>query len=525
MKTVADFFLPLFKRHWAIATILLATIIIYFPIRLASFVTWDDPVLIIDNPILKLPLWPALRLMFGQFIHGDYLPLTMLSYWFQINLFSLSSQGMHVVNLLLHCLNIYLLWQLLERFKINKHAIAMSVLLFALHPVQVESVAWVSEHKGLLASFFLIIAVNLFVCGSRRFSLMFFIVSLLCKGLGLMLPLVGLIWMLLRERHWKKPLMAAAPFILVSVVYGLARILAYQQNLAVSKMDFFGHLGQLPILWCQAVVAYTQMFFAPFNLAIIYQLPATHFWQIGLALLIVSGLAVAAFKDRQMRYLILALVFLMLPIMHVVARVNFVNDRYLYLATPLIALISLGYLAKGLTARLFWPLLLLLGIGIGFLTQEQLPRWSNSRSLWAATAQQLPAHPMVLNNLGLAYQESGDWKMALEYFQRSVEFDRQGVYRHLALNNLGTIYSTEQSGFKDLYKAHESFKQSIQYSHRPVESILSKFNLALVELQLQRNSEAKTLLQEIIVVAENSNDQHLHYFYQRSKELIAKIAP
>ena len=138
------YFLPLF-------IILLISFIAYLLVLRSGFVNLDDDKYIQDNPML---LSIDLKQIFSRFVEGNYHPLTMLTYSIEYGLFGLNAQGYHAVNLLIHLFNVILVFYAVLYLSDKKEVALVASLLFGIHPLHVESVAWASELKDLLYTFF-----------------------------------------------------------------------------------------------------------------------------------------------------------------------------------------------------------------------------------------------------------------------------------------------------------------------------------------------------------------------------------
>ena len=128
-----------------------------------AFTNWDDPQYVLTNPYVRKLTWTNVRVIFTLPHFSNYLPLHLLSYAVEAELWGLSPKVFHTTNVALHVLNCALLFIVLRRMRISETAAMAASLIFALHPVQVESVAWISERKTLLSMTFLLAALWAYV--------------------------------------------------------------------------------------------------------------------------------------------------------------------------------------------------------------------------------------------------------------------------------------------------------------------------------------------------------------------------
>src|SRR3954447_14986621 len=224
------------------AVLVVITIAAYLPALRGGFV-WDDALLVTRNPLLANFSGLGEIWLFGR--TPDYFPLTNMVFWIEWHLFGQSPVGYHVLNLLLHIADAFLLWRVLLRLDIP--AAWLAALIFAVHPIHVESVAWISELKNVLSMFWALISVLLFLrfvddrrgWKSLRYfgSLATFILALLAKTQVVFLPVALLLciwWKSHRgERrnniHSRGAVTATWPFFLAALILGLITI-AFQNN-------------------------------------------------------------------------------------------------------------------------------------------------------------------------------------------------------------------------------------------------------------------------------------------------------
>ena len=229
-----------YKQRWGLAAfIVVLTVLVYFPATRAGFV-WDDDLLLTRNPLVQSSsgLWR----MWRPSAEIDYYPVTWTSFWIEWRLWQENPTGYHIVNILLHALGALLLWQILDRLKMRGAWLA--AVLFAVHPVNVESVAWVSERKNTLSLVFYALAVLTFLraeCENKAYKywggLGIFVLALLSKTTGVMLPLVLLLctwWQ--RGVVTRRDLLRCTPFFLLAIVFGLLTIYSQQWQLPTTEV-------------------------------------------------------------------------------------------------------------------------------------------------------------------------------------------------------------------------------------------------------------------------------------------------
>jgi len=189
-------------RHWVpyaigAALLIAATIVAYLPAFDAGWFIMDHGVFVTDNPLIHAA--DGLRRFWFTREATDYWPVTSSTLWLEWRVWGMNAAGNHVTNLVLHLTNAFLLWGLLRRLKVP--GAYLGVLLFALHPLNVESVAWITERKNLVAMLFFLLSIWAFLAAEdgddarriRRWStasLIAFALAMLSKGSVVFLPLV-----------------------------------------------------------------------------------------------------------------------------------------------------------------------------------------------------------------------------------------------------------------------------------------------------------------------------------------------
>ncbi len=255
------------------ALIILVTIIVYLPALRGGFV-WDDYTLITENRLIKAS--DGLHRFWFTTEAPDYYPLTWSSWWLQWRLWGGNAAGYHAVNVLLHSVNAIAVWTLLRRLAIP--GAWLTALVFAIHPVNVATVAWISEQKNTLSMFFFLMTILLYLKFDEEsrwrwlgFSLVAFLLALLAKSAVVMLPVVllGCVWWQ-HGRVRGKDVLCIGPFFVLSLGLGLATIwFQYHRVLKGGTIRADGFLSRLTTAGC-APWFYLYKVFLPFDLNAVY---------------------------------------------------------------------------------------------------------------------------------------------------------------------------------------------------------------------------------------------------------------
>ena len=223
------YFLPL---------VLAVTFIVFLPSLQNKFVNLDDPQYLIDNPVVHTWNVVTLKQIFTQQFVGNYQPVTMLSYMVEYKLFGLNPFGYHLMNLLFHLLGTLLVFLLIKKILAQSHPAGtgnelvafITSLLFGIHPLHVESVAWISERKDVLYGFYFLWALYLYIpspspeggneaspfrLGRTAAILFLFLIALLSKAQAVVLPLVFFaVDFLINRKFTKSSILEKIPFFL-----------------------------------------------------------------------------------------------------------------------------------------------------------------------------------------------------------------------------------------------------------------------------------------------------------------------
>ena len=472
------------ERIWLFAMVLvLATIFAYRPAWNGSFV-WDDDFYVTKNPLLTAPDGLR-RIWFSLESPSQYFPLTYTSFRIERTLWGLNPTGYHWVNILLHTANALLLWRLLAELGVPGAWLAAGI--FALHPVQVESVAWITERKNVLMAFFFLLALLAWTrfidernqrpiqasraLGEQRakevtqagklnplpwrfygLALIFYLLALCSKATACTLPaaLFLILWLQKKPIDWRRVLQIA-PFIILGLTMGLMAIWweRYHQ-FTLGPMFAFGPLERL-IITTHAAWFYLGKLFWPAKLTFIYPQwtlepnnPFSYIW-------LVAGIALCAaiyfarrYTGRSVEVAAAFFVATLSPVLGFVMlytfRYTFVADHYQYLACigP-IALVSAGLVkltnSVGYGPRFLCALGILIFSALALLTWRQSASYRDGETLWRTTIDRNPDCWMAETNLGSELLEGGDIDGAIAHLERSLRLKFDVLESHNSLAN------------------------------------------------------------------------------------------
>jgi protein O-mannosyl-transferase len=449
-SVVVDFLPSSWRRAWLLGFFLVVvTLIAYGPAWHAGFI-WDDDAYLTQNPLLTAPdgLW---RIWFSLDSPSQYFPLTYTTFYMERGLWGLNSAGYHWVNLLLHAANALLVWRVLARLRVPGAWLAAAI--FALHPVQVESVAWITERKNVLMGFFFLLTLWAWLKfiddhGKRpwRFyalALVFYALALFAKTTACTLPaaLLLILWLKKMPIHWRR-LGQVAPFVAMGIGIGLVTVWweRYHQ-LTQGKLFEIGPVERV-LIASRALWFYAGKLLWPVNLTFSYPRwtisasdPRAYGWVLATAALGVVIWRVRRYAGRSVEVAAVYFAATLSPVLGFIMlytfQYSFVADHYQYLACigP-IALAAAGMEKWGPVAARGAVLLMVLGA----LTWRQCGMYANVETLWQTTLVQNPDSWLAHNNLGTVLRQKGNLDEAIAQYQMALQImpGNESVHFNLA---------------------------------------------------------------------------------------------
>ncbi len=425
-----------------IVLLTIVVLICYGRIIEHEFLDWDDDHYILKNGYIRSLSFSHLKAMFSVRYLGNYHPLTLLSYAFDYQIAGLEPSQYLLSNLFLHLLNVLLVFSLIYLLSPQKTLALAVALLFAVHPMQVESVAWIAERKNVLYAFFFFLSLIMYIKYVKQTkplfyasSVILFFLSLLSKATAVMLAPTLLLVDDYFGRNFKEKKIwyEKAPFFVLSIIFGIIAIWAQKTEGAMQYGGTYNFIERCVI----ASYAYWQYFFKiifPINLSAVYPypdilgnyLPAT-FWiypflVVGLILVIIK-----LYRRNRLAFFALLFysfnIFLLLQLFPVGA--SMMADRYIYVPSiGIFLLIGLFYVwvTSGKRMKPFRPFLSsAIIIILMILTIFRCGVWKNSITFWNDVIDKHPNIFYAYNNRGSAYFLRGDYQAALADYDRTIQ--------------------------------------------------------------------------------------------------------
>jgi len=420
-------------RLWVI----LATVVAFLPVLGNDFTNWDDPLNVTRNPLLNPLTARSLLRVWTQPYEQLYIPLTYTSYAFDGILWPGNPLGYHAVNLLLHLASALIVFRILRDLFGGRWPAVFGALLFAVHPVQTESVAWVTGRKDVLSGCLALGALALYLHGRRTGHRTpyigagaAFIGALLAKPSAVAAPLMALALdaLIVTGSLRRAARGIAGAFVPAGACLALT---LWSQRGAVAQVPALS-LWQRMMVASDAIAFYVGRLAAPFHLGPVYgRTPDSVAAQGGGAATVVlaaAGLAGTVWAGRRMRAAALVFVIGFLPVLGLVPftfqQISTVADRYLYL--PLLGVALAGAAAgqaleRSVTGRRWSIAAGLLIALLALATWYQVQVWRDSLALWRHGRRVCPDSHAVARNLAMAYSLSDLHRQALAEYRRAAE--------------------------------------------------------------------------------------------------------
>jgi len=531
-------------KKWVILYLILVCVFFAFlPSLENGFTNWDDGPHLLSNHSIRSLTGGHLKEIFSKTVVYTYIPLTLLSFAVEYHFFGYAPFIYHLDNLLLHLGVVALLYIFALQLRLSWPAAALAALIFGLHPMRVESVAWVTERKDVLYAFFYMASM----CSYMRYihtnkkapyvlSVLFGIASILSKPMAYSLPVILLLceWFVGRRLVWKM-FLDKIPFFLYILGVSLVTFVNNSNNIAIG-------LGDTIILWIWSFTFYILKFFWPVSLTPLYHVPEpvhiTHpayYWAC-LVALILLGMIVCF---RKKRVFLLAFGFYLFSIFFLVVRTAWdfgnrtaVADRFMYLPSLGFCLLCGVLLVNGWQycsrkakwlGRAFAVLVMLLMFWLGKESFYQCMIWKDSVSLWSYVLKLDPENMIAMENRAVAYAQDKRYEQALDdyhhlirlkpddasnYVNRAVIYSQTKKYdlafadfkkalgmrpdQYGAYFNLGNLYREQQK----LDKAIEAYSMAIQLNGIYINAYNNRANLYFdLKQYSQAEADFKRILQ------------------------------
>lgn len=547
-----------------IIAIIIATLAAYWPMRSNGFVEFDDAVYITNNPNITGGITPqSFTWAFTKSYASNWHPLTWLSHMLDYRLFGLNPLGHHLVGLLIHILNALLLFWIMYALTGSIWPGAFVAAVFALHPLQVESVAWAAERKNLLGGLFWLLTMAAYIRyakrpGLGRYILVFivFALAIMAKPMVVTLPFALLLldyWPLerlklghsadtpaLNETNQQKKsvlwlITEKIPMLALSAFSCVMTIIAQKSEGSVIALE------RIPLNYRIAnvftsYIRYIGKLFWPNRLPIYYSDPNVNlldFKVIACAVLLILITAISVYTARRRKYVIVGWLWYIGTLVPMIGLVQVglqaMANRYMYISI-LGLLIIIAWLVKDIVVK--WPRLKIVVIILAaaaltssvIITYNQVKHWKNAITLFGYALEVTNDNALAENNYGCALSEAGRFDEAELHFKKAIQILPTFADTY---DNLGKIYLKQRKPEQAL----DYFNEVLKYNNNSAEAhfklavalgMQNKYNEAIKHLR--KALEINPSLPEIhntlgmALVAVGKTDEAVSQFEQDLKQ-------
>ncbi len=467
----------------SVSAVLAVTFVIYLPSLNNGFVNWDDQVNIYENPyITGISNWgnflENVRGIFSTHVAGNYNPLPILSFAIEKILYGFDHPGLfHLNNIILHLICVFLVFRIASALGLKLLPAIFCALLFGIHPMRVESVAWVTERKDVLYGTFYLIALHYYIKSVKfslktRYSLIIlasFILALFSKIQAVSFPLS----MVLVDYYFGRKLSLKLVYekwlyFSFSLVTGIVGLYLLRVDGGIQNNTLFSFFERL-FIGSYSYIVYLIKSLFPYRMVPVYPYPATLGWEFYASLLPAIGILTLICHGiiKQQKEIVFGLLFFTVNIMFMLqilgAGQGFIADRFSYIAYFGLFFIY-SFCLQWLLVRyprfdrlVYSIVLIVLGI-YGYIGYQQNRIWKNGETLWTHVLDHYPQSALVWENRADYYQREGRISEAIHDFSRAIILKPDNPVTYYSRGNL---YLADGESAK-LQLAIEDYNRSIQ---------------------------------------------------------------
>ena len=468
----------------------IVTFLVISPALLNRFVEWDDQVNLLQNAHYRGLGWKQIQWMFTSTLMGHYIPVSWLTFGLDYSLWGMNPLGYHLTNNLIHAANAVLFYLVARRLLGTATALtdatlrsssAMATLFFAVHPLRAESVAWATERRDVLAGFFFLLTVFMYLGASqadsprrRRLlvgSVACYLLALLSKSIVMTLPMVlilldiyplgrlSLRWGMWRNAAERAVLKEKLPYFVLGLAGAITSYWAVASHQYLTDLTKFGWSGRIAIV-TNSLWFYLQKTVLPLSLAPVYELPAAVNPlepRFVLGWIAVIGISIGVLALRRWWPAGLALwayyIIILGPVSGLVhAGHQLAHDRYSYISCLGWALLfgaAVGSIARAAATGTARPVLIRMAAAaagawilvLGTLAWHQVQVWRDTETLWSFAVEADPRCGICQSNLGASLARRGLFALARDRYELALALRPDHVNVHgglgMALHRVG----------------------------------------------------------------------------------------
>lgn len=525
------------RRHVALLAVLLAagTAAVYAPAMPNGFVNLDDPDYVTRNPyVLHGLTWTDIKWALGSnYPSSNWHPLTWISHMTDVQLYGLHPAGHHLTNVALHVLAVVLLFLLIERATGQALRSAAVAALFAVQPLNVEAVAWISERKSVLCVLFFLLGIIAYGWYVKKTSVWRYSLLAACFALGITakVMVIPFPFALLLLDYWPlarlpgtdaqgKPraffpafgalILEKIPLFVMSVAGAVVTIYVHSRERALTAAMPFSWRFKNAIF---SYMAYLGKAIWPVRLAPFYPHPMNALTWIaaGLAALALAAISVIVWRMRARKYLVMGWLWYLGTMFPMIGFVQTgrqgMADRFMHI--PMMGLlVALVWLFGDLSTEKHWqkeiPIAAFLLAAAPFtaVTIRQIGFWHDSYTLFAHTLEVTHNNGMAENNFGVALVERGESELAAQHFEAAIRFSPDLASPHYNL----AVYLQRHNR---LVEAEREYKAALALSTDQTEIVQSHNNLGILYLSEHNYVRALVELNAALVLDPGQQNSYI----------------
>jgi tetratricopeptide (TPR) repeat protein len=444
----------------------------FFPCLFHPFVYWDDDAHVFDNALVISRDWAAIPAIFQTVVNKTYIPLSILSFNLEHRLFGLNPFFFHLDNILLHILVCLAIYRLIGRMGFGKNTALLTAVLFGVHPMHVESVAWVTARKDVLYSLFYVLAMDrywIFLSGGKKrsyvLSLAFAFLSILAKPMALSLPLVlGLLDWYKNKKLTFKSCIPIIPFAAIVAAVAWMTFVLNRTPMANPPLE-------AALIWIWSLAFYLNKFFFPAELVPLYVTPQPVSLlnpSYALAVMTTAVFAGAVFYFRKNRVVLMASLYFLLSIFFLL-RVSDVTknlgpsvvaDRFMYLPSLGFCLLLADALLK--KPKLKWLTVVLVALMIA-KSSAQCRVWQDDLTLWNYVINHRQESFLAYNSRAVALVKHKEKKAAMADFNKALALNPGYARGHYNRGKLYADFGNQSQALEDFDKAIALYPRDNNY--------------------------------------------------------------
>ena len=508
----------------SIAIIIAVTGIAFYPSLHNDFTNWDDDIYVINNKDIRTISLKNLKEIFTSSYVSHYIPITILSYAIEYHFFKLNPYAYHTINFILHLLNCMLVFWFIYIISGKEIVGFMVALLFGIHPLHVEPVAWIAERKDVLYAFFYLSALITYLYYLKKnnnwyyvLSIFCFILSLLSKAMAITLPFVLVLLDFILSRKFNRNVFTEKfPFLILAMLFGAIAIF-----ILPSHQDTLHNIFHRIQYASYGLLFYSGKLMLPINLSCLYPMDG-----ISSVLLLLSPFMLAIlvgiliFFPVGRKKVIFGSLFFLISIAPVLQLLPsgwaVAADRYIYIPSiGIFYFLSEGYYwlyesykEKYKSMKIAFPFIFLVIITVlSYLTFNRCQVWKDSVTLWSDVIKNYPTIAMAYNNRGSAYLQKREVTKAIYDYSRALEINPDYL---VAFDNLLRTYWAigMKNEAQSLYKKATNTNPNYEAAYT---------NLGNVYWKIGKKDDAIALYKMVIALNPNNAEAHeklawIHYY-------------